>query len=212
MAGAVKPSYTVKKEAKYQLLGGLSELGSPSGLFDGTVPHAWDNKTIMYFNTYSAYVDIELFEKAIIHRFYSWNNNNNQRLKILMYDGTDYNIDKTSSHLNIRKQTPFTWAPFTETLGKGKYRFIIDPSDTLGGYRCDGEWYIEKATTPKILLESGHQIYNYDSSWSLINEMLPVSETNVYFDTYGEEELSPSTLKELALLNKGRSKILLKEI
>ncbi|OXS74279.1 hypothetical protein B1B04_09130 [Lysinibacillus sp. KCTC 33748] len=152
MAGIAKPTYPVKKEAKYTLIESIGLTGNANGLFDGTTPNAWNTNEVAYWNTATSYIIIEFYETVILHRFYSWNNSNNQRLKILKHNGTDYVEDYTNLYRDTSKQASQTWLQFTEALPKGKYKFILDASNTGLAGRVDGEWYVESAYMNKSLI------------------------------------------------------------
>lgn len=160
MAGSAKPEYEVNKEARYTPIAGGYGNGSYMGLFDGTTPMDWTSNEIFYFNSPNAYIEIEFHESVILHRFYSWDNNNNMQLKIMLHDGEGYNIDLSHLHLPTAGQKPLTWMPFTEMLPKGKYRFSLNYSSPGTG-RCDGEWYVEKAKNYKSLIRSNDDRYYY---------------------------------------------------
>ncbi len=155
MAGLAKPNYQVENEGKFTVIESSSITGSINGLFDGTTPNAWNTNEVAYWNTTTSYLIIEFHSDVKLHRFYSWNNNNNQRLKILKYNGTDYAEDYTSSHKDISKQTSQTWKQFTDVLPKGKYKFLLDSSDTGFTGRIDGEWYVETAKNRTLILHGG---------------------------------------------------------
>lgn len=160
MAGNAKPTYEVNGEARYSLLGGSATNGSPYGLFDGTTPNAWNTATVFYWSDSSSWIEVEFLDSFRLHRYYSWSNSNNQRLKIMKYDGVGYNIDLTPKHLDTSIQTTLTWMRFTEALEAGKYRFVLDSTSTGFNGRVDGEWYVERMTVGKILLSSGNKYYS----------------------------------------------------
>lgn len=155
MAGFAKPNYQVENEGKFTVVESSSITGSINGLFDGTTPNAWNTNEVAYWNTATSYLIIEFHSDVKLHRFYSWNNNNNQRLKILKYNGTDYVEDYTSFHKDISIQTSQTWEQFTDVLPKGKYKFLLDSSDTGFTGRIDGEWYVETAKNRILILHDG---------------------------------------------------------
>lgn len=175
MAGIAKPTYPVKKEGNYKLIESYNITGNVNGLFDGTTPNAWNTNEVAYWNTAQAYVIVDFYEKVNLHRFYSWNNNNNQKLKILKYNGIDYVEDYTSYHKDTSTQTPQTWRQFTDTLPSGKYKFILDSSNTGFTGRVDGEWYVETAYESKTFIL-------HNGEYRIFNEKIDASDA-IYSDT-----------------------------
>ncbi|MGE7931842.1 hypothetical protein [Viridibacillus arvi] len=199
MAGSAIPNYRVNKEAKYTVLAGGGGTGSYVGLFDGTAPQEWNTPRVFYWNTITAFVEIELYSFAYIHRYYSWNNNNNQRLKIMKHDGIGYNLDYTFAHLDIGKQIPYTWQRFTDRLPKGRYKFILDTTNTGFNYRCDGEWYIEEVMVNKTLILCGSDAFNYDGvSWVNVGTVpSSIVDKKIFYQTHGMDEVLPESIELL---------------
>lgn len=183
MAGIAKPDYPVRYEADFKLLGSVGGTGNVSGLFDGKTPNAWNTNEVFYFVKGSnASVELEFPYKVVIHRYYSWNNDNNQRLKIMRHDGQGYNEDFTHLHLPVGDQAPYSWRQFTEVLSPGKYKFTLDETDSSKAGRIEGEWYVESMEPlRKYLFKDNGEIKSYMegiSGWDPQNSSGSLSFTN----------------------------------
>lgn len=184
MAGTLRPSTITGEEAKYVHLGGRTDRGGTngngSGLFNGSITHDGTNSEGSYRNIISKsdeYVLIKIEEECNIYAYtslgtktnaeplYTYVHSSTGKLKILQYDGTNYNIDVTNKywtgrHFSYNNASSVSngltleqflstelidrhWQKIVTNLPPGQYKFAyVDGSNTSA--RRDDEWFLEK--------------------------------------------------------------------
>ncbi len=185
MAGTLKPSTITGEEAKYTYLGGKTSAGhynkDGSGLFNGSLTFDNTNSEGYYYNKITdsiEYVLVKTEEYCNIYAHCAFNNriagdplynyvsSATGKLKILQYDGTDYNIDVTDLYWTGKQFIYSTatvtsneltfeqflstelidrrWQKIISNLPPGQYKFV-QYNDS--NERHDDEWFLEKIIT-----------------------------------------------------------------
>lgn len=143
-AGAAKPD-GVDREVSYEVLevkGSQGTGGTPEncGLFDGTQIDEWGTEQVMYWQTDSNYIVVDIKETCNIWRsgtagwdtfsapltIYKWNGEK--------YDNVTKSISQVTSNITHKE-----WEKTISELPAGKYYF----SKSSNGNRIDSEWYLE---------------------------------------------------------------------
>jgi len=189
-AGNAKP-IDEGKEAEYEVLNVIGSQGSGGavnscGLFDGTQVNEWNTKKVMYWQGSNNYVELDIKEVCNIWRSgtTSWSGNANP-LKILKWDGTQYN-DITATYTQaLSKITENDWEKTISNMQPGRYRFEYGT-----GLRIDSEWYLESLETKsklKVVLEVKEQLQlsvdedldeNFEMIWTSSNDTVAAVDAN----------------------------------
>lgn len=161
-AGTAKPS-EAGREASYEVINvkgsqGSGGTASKCGLFDGTQVNEWNTAKVMYWEEAGNYVDINIKEACNIWRSGTtpWDVYFGP-LKILKWDGTQYNDITKSYTQTTSKINEKQWEKTISNLQPGTYRFETK------GIRLDSEWYLEIADTAtkstlKVVLEVDEEL------------------------------------------------------
>lgn len=170
-AGTAKPS-GVQKEASYEVLGvnGHQHSGNSindCGLFDGTQVNEWNTSNVMYWSDYSTYVELNINEPCNIWRSgtTTWSRYY-KPLKILKWDGTNYNDITSTINQSLSPITETSWEKTISNLPAGRYKFAYKEN-----YRLDSEWYIESvdSITPVSNLTATSGDKQITLNWSNTN-------------------------------------------
>ncbi|MBT2284660.1 hypothetical protein J7E78_14045 [Paenibacillus polymyxa] len=163
MAGKSKPNIlNLGQEASYQVLSLVGSQGSGGtvqlpGLFDGNNPNEWNTPKVMYWQTADNFIEINISTpKVNIWRSGTtgWKQYIGS-LKIKYWNGSSY-VDVTNNYPQTVTQIAETqWEKTIPNLPSGRYRFEYGTA-----LRLDSEWFIETATSSRILLSSGDKYYS----------------------------------------------------
>lgn len=164
-AGVAKPE-DVGKEVEYKVLGvkGANQSGGTPekcGLFDGTQVDEWSTPPVMYWYDYNNYLEISIKEDCNIWRSgVSSYPSYKAPLKILKWNGTEYNDITSTIKQTLSDISHTQWEKTISNLPAGKYKFECGT-----GWRIDSEWYLEtvndtpvKENVLKVVLEPKEEL------------------------------------------------------
>ena len=163
MAKAAKPNNNMI-EAQYTVIDGYPKNSSGTnnfkGLFDGIKSGGGNYYGGLTYNEIG-WVEIELLEPAVFYRIS--NTGVPSTYFSILKKGSDGNYKDVSNSFLINDNNPesgWVWCKFTKPMPKGTYKFI--GKEVTPGKGMDLEWFLERATLNKFLIEYDGTYKTYD--------------------------------------------------